>query len=96
MDGNADGLPTYSKNDIVAAVLDSGIDPGHIDLDGGKIIGWKDFATGQANPYDQVAGCGDTALMFLQLSPVRAKAMYFIKEWRRGGFGGRESFKKAR
>lgn len=58
VDGNADGLATYSKNDIVAAVLDSGIDPNHIDLDGGKIIGWKDFATGQANPYDQVAGCG--------------------------------------
>ena len=58
VDGNADGLAAYSKDDIVAAVLDSGIDPNHIDLDGGKIIGWKDFATGQANPYDQVPGCG--------------------------------------
>jgi len=57
IDGNADGSASYSKDDIVAAVLDSGIDPGHIDLDGGKIIGWKDFATGLANPYDQVSGC---------------------------------------
>src|SRR3989338_3755478 len=58
IDGNADGSASYSKDDIVAAVLYSGIDPGHIDLDGGKIIGWKDFATGQASPNDQVSGCG--------------------------------------
>lgn len=58
LDGNKDGLATYSKDDIVIAVIDTGIDPNHIDLDGGKIIGWKDFATGQLNPYDEVQGCG--------------------------------------
>ena len=58
LDGNMDGSSTYSKNDIVIAVIDTGIDPNHVDLDGGKIIGWKDFATGQINPYDEVLGCG--------------------------------------
>lgn len=58
VDGNLDGAPGYSKDDIVIAVIDTGIDPNHVDLDGGKIIGWKDFATGQLNPYDQVQGCG--------------------------------------
>ncbi len=57
LDGNTDGSSNYSKDDIVVAVLDTGIDPGHLDLDGGKIIGWKDFATGEPNPYDQVQGC---------------------------------------
>jgi len=58
LDGNMDGSSTYSKNDIVIAVIDTGIDPNHVDLDGGKIIGWKDFATGQTSPYDEVVGCG--------------------------------------
>ena len=58
LDGNMDSAATYSQNDIVIAVIDTGIDPNHVDLDGGKIIGWKDFATNQPNPYDQVPGCG--------------------------------------
>lgn len=58
LDGNMDGSPSYSKNDIVIAVIDTGIDPNHVDLDGGKIIGWKDFATGATVPYDEVQGCG--------------------------------------
>ncbi len=57
LDGNMDGSPSYSKDDIVIAVIDTGIDPNHVDLDGGKIIGWQDIATGELQPYDQVAGC---------------------------------------
>ena len=57
LDGNMDGSPSYSKDDIVIAVIDTGIDPNHVDLDGGKIIGWQDFATGEPQPYDEVAGC---------------------------------------
>lgn len=57
VDGNADGSASYSKNDIVIAVIDSGIDTAHVDLDGGKVIGWKDFATNHTIPYDEVAGC---------------------------------------
>ncbi|MBZ9572461.1 S8 family serine peptidase [Patescibacteria group bacterium] len=58
LDGNMDDSSSYSKDDIVVAVIDSGIDPNHVDLDGGKIIGWQDFATGEPEPYDQVQGCG--------------------------------------
>lgn len=52
--GNRDGSASYSKNDSVIAVIDTGIDGGHVDLSGGKIIGWKDFVNGQANPYDDL------------------------------------------
>jgi serine protease AprX len=68
--GNTDGnLTTYSKNDVVVAVIDTGIDSSHVDLDGGKVIGWKDFVNGKTTAYDDnghgthvsgiVAGSGD-------------------------------------
>ncbi|ADD02046.1 peptidase S8 and S53 subtilisin kexin sedolisin [Thermoanaerobacter italicus Ab9] len=51
--GDKDGNPSsYSKNDIVIAVIDTGIDGSHIDLAGGKIIGWQDFVNGKTTPYD--------------------------------------------
>lgn len=43
---------TYTKDDIVIAVIDTGIDPGHQDLDGGKIIAWKDWVNSRTTPYD--------------------------------------------
>jgi serine protease AprX len=43
VDGNADGQPTYSENDIVIAVLDTGIDTGHQDLPPSKVLDWVDF-----------------------------------------------------
>ncbi|MFX1369497.1 MAG: S8 family serine peptidase, partial [Promethearchaeota archaeon] len=58
IDGDKDGSKTsYSKDDIVVAILDSGIDTGHYDLDGGKVIGWVDICgdiNGQTHsmPYD--------------------------------------------
>jgi serine protease AprX len=53
LDGNADGDPAaYSSNDLVAAVLDTGIDAAHTDLDGGKVLGWADFVNGGTTPYD--------------------------------------------
>ncbi len=55
VDGNADASPdTYSKNDLVAAVVDSGIDVGHADLDEGKVIGWTDLVNGLPMPYDDL------------------------------------------
>jgi len=54
---------------VVIAVLDSGIDGNHMDLDNGKIIGWKDFIQNRPDPYDDnghgtsvsgvIAGDGD-------------------------------------
>lgn len=53
IDGDRDGAPgTFSKNDIVAAVIDTGIDAGHVDLDGGKVIAWKDWVGNKTTPYD--------------------------------------------
>lgn len=70
LDGDRDGnSSSYSKNDVVVAVLDTGIDGNHVDLDGGKVIGWKDYVNSQSSPYDDhghgthvagiVAGEGD-------------------------------------
>ncbi|MBU5438531.1 S8 family serine peptidase [Tissierella sp. MSJ-40] len=51
--GDLDGNKTkYSKNDVVIAIVDTGIDAGHIDLDGGKVIGWYDVVNGESKPYD--------------------------------------------
>ena len=51
--GDRDGAPaSYSKNDVVICILDTGIDATHVDLDGGKVIGWKDFVYGLPFPYD--------------------------------------------
>lgn len=53
LDGNRDGnINSYSKDDVVIAVIDTGIDEGHVDLDGGKVIGWKDYVNNQNSPYD--------------------------------------------
>lgn len=50
--GDYDNATSYSKDDFVIAVLDSGIDTNHIDLDGGKVIAWHDVVNGQSSPYD--------------------------------------------
>lgn len=53
VNGDGDGnVSAYSKNDAVIAIIDTGIDPNHVDLDNGKIIGWKDFVNGKTTPYD--------------------------------------------
>jgi serine protease AprX len=53
LDGDGDGNPaSYSARDLVAAVIDSGIDAGHQDLDGGKVLAFQDFVNGRSAPYD--------------------------------------------
>src|SRR5205085_8503218 len=53
VDGGGDGRPTsYSTGDVVIAVLDTGIDARHVDLAGGKVIGWDDLVNGRPAPYD--------------------------------------------
>ncbi|MDQ3915744.1 MAG: S8 family serine peptidase [Actinomycetota bacterium] len=39
------GARQYCKDDVVVAVLDSGIDVNHVDLDGGKVIGGTDCSS---------------------------------------------------
>lgn len=44
IDGDKDGSKTsYSRDDIVIAILDTGIDIEHQDLDGNKVIKWVDI-----------------------------------------------------
>jgi serine protease AprX len=56
VDGNADAAATYSSGDIVIAIVDTGIDDGHVDLNDGKVIAWKDFINDDPDPYDE-NGC---------------------------------------
>jgi serine protease AprX len=69
LDGDADGSPaTYSPADLVAAVVDTGIDPSHVNLDGGKVLTSQNFSS-EGDPGDlnghgthvaaTVAGDGD-------------------------------------
>jgi serine protease AprX len=45
LEGDGDGVPeSYSKGDLVAAVLDTGIDANHRDLDEGKVLAFADCA----------------------------------------------------
>jgi serine protease AprX len=70
LDGDLDGNPgAYTPSDLVAAVVDSGIDANHLDLDGGKVVAFTDLVNGRTVPYDDnghgthvaatIAGDGD-------------------------------------
>lgn len=52
VDGDRDGNPNgFTKGDIVVAVIDTGIDANHLDLQG-KVIGWRDWVANRPAPYD--------------------------------------------
>jgi len=83
VDGDRSGGATvYNKDDIVITILDTGIDPNHMDLDGGKIIAWKDFVNSQTTPYDDhghgthcasiAAGSGDASATYKGVAPGAA------------------------
>jgi serine protease AprX len=79
LDGNGN---SYSKNDIVVAILDTGIDSKHVDLDDGKVIGWFDAVNGKKSPYDNdghgthvagiVAGTGEADINRVGFAPGAA------------------------
>ncbi|MFC4767369.1 S8 family serine peptidase [Effusibacillus consociatus] len=96
VDGDRDGNPTsYSKNDVVVAIIDTGIDGSHVDLDGGKIIGWKDFVNSRTTPYDDnghgthvggiVAGTGEGNTAYTGVAP--GAALVGIKVLNKQGSG---------
>jgi serine protease AprX len=50
--GDGDGIKgNFSRNDIVIAVIDTGVNDSHPDLRG-KVLYWKDFISGRKTPYD--------------------------------------------
>jgi serine protease AprX len=81
--GDRDGSPTtYSKTDVVVAVIDTGIHAGHTDLDGGKVIAFKDFVNNRTAAYDDqghgthcagiVAGTGESNSGYKGVAPGAA------------------------
>jgi len=45
-------VKTYARSDVVACIVDTGIDASHVDLNQGQVIGWKDFVNGRVAAYD--------------------------------------------
>jgi serine protease AprX len=50
--GNLDGSAGFSRDDVVIAIIDTGIDPTHVDLDEGKVIAWRDWVNNRTTAYD--------------------------------------------
>ena len=80
LEGDRDGqITSYSTTDIVVAVIDTGIDASHIDLDGGKVIAWVDYVNGRTSPYDDnghgthvagiIAGTGEGNAAYKGVAP---------------------------
>lgn len=96
LSGDMDGNPTgYSKNDVVVAVIDTGIDTTHVDLDGGKVIAWKDWVNDKTAPYDDnghgthcsgiIAGTGEGNATYIGTAP--GAALIGLKVLNRRGSG---------
>ena len=94
LDGNSD---VFSKSDLVAAVIDTGIHASHLDLDEGKVIAFKDFVGGRTTPYDDnghgthvaatIAGDGDARTDRLHRGVAPGAALVGVKVLNAQGSG---------
>ena len=102
LDGDADGnQAAYSKGDLVAAVIDTGIHSQHLDLDEGKVIGFKDFVNGRTEAYDDnghgthvaatIAGDGDARSDGLYKGVAPSAALVGVKVLDANGSGTMET-----
>ncbi len=98
LDGDGDGSPTsYSKGDYVAAVIDTGIDATHLDLNGGKVLAFKDYVNGRTTPYDDnghgthvaatIAGDGEASANRAEAGVAPAAGLVGVKVLNSGGSG---------
>ncbi|HSE40087.1 MAG TPA: S8 family serine peptidase [Acidobacteriota bacterium] len=84
-DGNRDVITTYSTTDIVAAIIDTGINANHPDLQN-KILFWKDYVNSRSQPYDDeghgtsvagvLAGTGRSNRQFSGVAPGAALVVF--------------------
>ena len=92
VDGDRDGnKDSYTRDDVVIAVIDCGIDANHCDLNGGKVIGWQDFVNGKPDPYDDnshgthcasiCAGSGDACPAYTGVAPAAALVGVKVLNW---------------
>ncbi|HEX2064229.1 MAG TPA: S8 family serine peptidase [Acidimicrobiales bacterium] len=83
VDGDGNGSPrSYGPSDVGVCVLDTGIDAGHVDLDGGQVVAWRDYVNARPAPYDDnghgthvagiVAGQGDGDAAYRGVAPGSA------------------------
>ena len=102
LDGDRDGSAgTYTKDDLVAAVIDTGIDAAHLDLDEGKVIAFKDFVNGRSAAYDDeghgthvaatIAGDGDARADGLYRGVAPAAALVGLKVLAADGSGSMDA-----
>jgi serine protease AprX len=98
LDGEGDGNPAVSSaGDLVAAVIDTGIDASHLDLDEGKVIAFHDFVNGRTSAYDDnghgthvaatIAGDGDARADRLHAGVAPAAALVGLKVLDANGSG---------
>jgi serine protease AprX len=98
LDGDGDGNPaSYSAADLVAAVIDTGIDPNHLDLDGGKVLAFRDYVNGRTTSYDDnghgthvagtIAGTGEARADRLYKGVAPGAALVAVKVLNSSGSG---------
>lgn len=96
--GDMDGVLTrYTTQDVVIAIIDTGISANHPDLRG-KVLYWKDFVNGRSSPYDDeghgthvagvAAGAGKANARYAGVAPGAALAVFKVLD---SGGSGSES-----
>jgi serine protease AprX len=52
VDAARQALPGLDGSGVGICIIDTGIDPNHEQLSGGRVVGWQDWVNGRTDPYD--------------------------------------------